>query len=322
MFIGTDIGGTHMRSALVDADGKIHRQRRALTDISLGPDQATERLIMECRALMEDAVHLHGRVAAVGLGVAGKIDSLEGKVIFSPNLPAMNDYPLASKLQDSLELPVVMENDANVFGIGENRLGAGRGIDNWIGLTLGTGVGGCLILGGRIWQGDHLGFVGEIGHMNVHPEGPRCACGLKGCLEAHASGSALRAGVETAVSRGTLIEGKLFDLWKAGELTPETIYACALNGEEVARSLFHRMGWALGLALASLFTVLGIRHAIIGGGVSSGWAQFITPLRESIAEHSSMLDPRQADVRKSALGDEAALLGSAFLAQSQGPVRE
>jgi glucokinase len=304
-----------MRSALVDTDGKILRQRRTLTDMSLGPDQATGRLIMECRALMDDAMHLHGRVAAVGLGVAGKIDSLEGRVIFSPNLPTMNDYPLASKLQDVLELPVVMENDANVFGIGENRLGAGRGIENWIGLTLGTGVGGCLILGGRIWRGDHLGFVGEIGHMNVHPEGPRCACGLRGCLEAHASGSALRAGVEAAVSQGTLTEGKLFDFWKAGELTPEAIYACALNGEEVARSLFRRMGWALGLALASLFTVLGIRHAIIGGGVGAGWDQFIAPLRESLAEHSCMLDPSQADIRQSSLGDDAALLGSGFLAQ-------
>ena len=170
-------------------------------------------------------------------------------------------------------------------------------------------------MGGRIWQGDHLGFVGEIGHMNVHPEGPRCACGLKGCLEAHASGTALRAGVEAAVTRGTLTEGKLFDLWKAGELTPEEIHACARDGEDVARSLFRRMGWALGLALASLFTVLGIRHAIIGGGVGAGWDQFIVPLRESIAEHSSMLDPSQADIRQSTLGDDAALLGSAFLAQ-------
>jgi glucokinase len=314
MVIGVDIGGTHMRSALVDSEGQIILRRRTFSENSSGASRATERLIQECRALMDDAARLGGRVAAVGLGVAGKIDSENGRVMFSPHLPALNGHPLASELRDRLEIPVVMENDANAFGIGESWMGAGLGLDNWIGVTLGTGVGGCLFLGGRLWQGDQLGFVGEVGHMIVHPDGPRCACGQNGCLEAHASASALLEGVESAASRGILAAGPLFDFWRARKLTAERVFHCANQGNAVAQALFQRMGWALGLALANLFRVLGIRHAIIGGGVSSGWDQFIIPLEKSMSQYSCMLDIGVIDVRRSVLGDDAALLGSARLA--------
>jgi len=317
MLIGVDLGGTHMRSALVDVEGQIILRRKTLSENSSGARRATERLIEECRALTESAARLGGRVAAVGLGVAGKIDRENGRVLFSPNLPALDGHPLAFELRDSLEVPVAMENDANAFGIGESWMGAGRGLDNWIGVTLGTGVGGCLVLGGRLWQGDKLGFVGEIGHMIVHPDGPRCACGQNGCLEAHASASALLEGVESAASRGTLAAGPLFDLWRARGLTAEKIFHCASQGDAVAQALFQRMGWALGLAFANLFRVLGIRHAVIGGGVSAGWDQFIIPLEKSMSQYSSMLDMEMCEVRRSALGDDAALLGSARLAMGE-----
>ena len=314
MFIGVDIGGTHARAALVEETGKLLHQSKIATDIALGSEQMTERLIRESLALMEAAAQMGSRVTAMGVGVAGKIDRVQGCVLFSPNLPSMKNYPLGPELQKGLKLPVAMENDANVFGMGESWLGSGRRIDNWIGVTLGTGVGGCLILGGRLWNGDDLGFVGEIGHMIVHPEGPLCACGLRGCLEAHSGGHALVEGVRRAAAEGTLEEGALRDLWKADALTPQAIFECAQGEDPTALALFERMGWALGLALANLFTVLGIRHAIIGGGVSAGWNQFIGPLRKSLGDHSSMLQEDEMTVLRSALGDDAALLGAARLA--------
>jgi len=214
---------------------------------------------------------------------------------------------------------VWVENDANVFGIGESWVGAGRGIPNWVGLTLGTGVGGCLFLEGRLWNGDELGFAAEIGHLIVHPEGPPCACGLRGCLETHASASALMEFVRNAAIRGELTSGPLYELWKDGKLKAGGIYQCSRAGEPLAQKAFARMGWALGLALANLFTVLGIRTAIIGGGVSAGWDQFIGPLHSSLAEHSSMLVVADARIQPSALGDDAALLGAGRLAlQRQG----
>jgi len=269
---------------------------------------------------MEAAGELGGTVVRIGLGVAGKVDPKRGWVIFSPNLPAMRDYPLGPEIGGSLGVPVLMENDANVFGVGESWVGAGRGIANWVGLTLGTGVGGCLILNGTLWNGDELGFAAEIGHLIVHPEGPPCACGLRGCLEAHASGSALLEFVADAALKGALTHGPLYELWNDGTLNARGIYQCARTGDPWAQKAFARMGWALGLALANLFTVLGIRTAIIGGGVSAGWNQFIAPLHKSLAEHSSMLVVADAVIRRSALGDDAALLGAARLALQHRPV--
>ena len=311
--IGVDLGGTHMRTALIDRSGNILRRQRTATDISHGVEQTTQRLIAECRAQMVAAGEFGGTIAGIGLGVAGKVDHKRGWVIFSPNLPAMRDYPLGPEIERSLGLPVLMENDANAFGSGESWVGAGRGIPNWVGLTLGTGVGGCLILHGKIWNGDDLGFAGEIGHLIVHPEGRQCACGLKGCLEAHASGSALLHFVTDAANKGALTSGPLYELWNNGKLNAREIYHCSVAGDAVAKKAFSRMGWALGLALANLFTVLGIRTAIIGGGVSAGWDQFIEPLRKSLADHSSMLVVADAVIQKSALGDDAALLGAARL---------
>lgn len=315
LFIGIDIGGTNMRIALIDDSGRILQVRKVPTEIGLGAPQVSRRLAAECRTLMDAAAGFSGRAVAVGLGAAGRIDAARGMVVFSPNLPSMKNYPLADELEKSLAIPVVLENDANVYGIGESWAGSGEGIENWIGLTLGTGVGGCLILGNRIWQGDGAGFAGEIGHMVVHPEGPACACGSNGCLETFSSGRALKEGVARAVAAGTLREGPLYESWKNGSLTPETVYRAAVGGSEPAQALFDRMGWALGIALASLFNVLGIRHAIIGGGVSAAWDRFIEPLRESLTRHSGMFDPKEVSVVRSTLGDDAALLGAGELAR-------
>jgi glucokinase len=303
-----------MRTALVDHTGRILRKRKTTTAISEGPDRTSERLIAECRSLIDEARLMGGEIQAIGLGVAGKINRSQGLVVFSPNLPSMRNYPLAGKLEEGVGIPVVIENDANVFGVGEHIAGTARGIENWIGITLGTGVGGCLILRNEIWIGDDLGFVGEIGHTIVQPEGRLCLCGSSGCLEAYASGWALVAGVKEAAASGDLSSGPLYDLWESGKLTAEGVYRCAKENDSEALQLFHRMGWALGLAIANQFTVLGIRHAILGGGVSAGWDCFIHPLKESLARHSSMLSADDMVVLKSTLGDEAALIGAAFLA--------
>jgi glucokinase len=313
-FIGVDMGGTHLRAALVDEDGEIRRRTKTATRSDAEPEAVLKRLTAACRELMKHAEEGCRRVRAIGLGVAGKIDRAAGRVIFSPNLPSLDGYPLAQNLEQALGLPVVMENDANAFGVGESWKGSGRGIENWVGLTLGTGVGGVLILGGRLWTGDNLGFEAEIGHMNIDPGGPPCACGLRGCLEAHASGSALCNGVREAIEAGRLTSGALHDLALSDRLTPKAVFERALAGDASALLLFQRMGWALGLALASLFTVLGIRHAVIGGGVSEAWEQFIGPLEQTLRLYSSMLDVETAVILRARLGDDAALLGAAHLA--------
>ncbi len=313
-FIGIDIGGTNMRAAVVDTTGSILHHLKIPTEILEGAEQATENLLEMCRALVQWAEDAGLKVQGVGMGVAGKIDAQRGLVVFSPNLPAMNQFPLGVRLQEALGIPVVMENDANVFGLGEDWVGSARDWTNWVGLTLGTGVGGVLILDRRLWQGDHLGFVSEIGHLIVDPAGPRCACGSKGCLEAHASGRALLEGLEIAARQGRLVTGRLFDLWQKDKVTAETIYQSGVEGDPISLKLFERMGWALGIALSNIFMLLGIRSALIGGGVSAGWDLFIEPLMESLRSSNKFLDADDAVVKKSLLGDDAALIGAARLA--------
>jgi glucokinase len=312
--LGTDIGGTHMRLAVVDEQGAALHHLRRKTLIAEGAKVTSGRLMQGCQELMDWSRDRGCQVQAIGLGVAGRIDASQGKVLFSPHLPEMNGYPLGLELRERFKLPVVLENDANVFGIGEQWAGAGRDVRNWVGLTLGTGVGGCLILEGRLWQGSGLGSAGELGHMVIDPRGPRCACGVRGCLEAHASQSALLQGVHQAIAARALTEGPLLDHYRAGALDAATIYACAQAGDSLALELFQRMGWALGLALASLFSALGICHAIIGGGVSAGWDAFIEPLHASLAEHISMVPVDMVSIQRAQLGDDAALLGAARLA--------
>jgi glucokinase len=317
--LGIDVGGTHMRLALVDKHGAVLRQVKLKTLIVEGANRTCSRLIETCRGLMQWARDQNHQVQAVGLGVAGSIDPAHGTVIFSPNLMKLNGFPLGVELQQHLKVPVVLENDANVFGLGEHWAGAGRNISNWVGLTLGTGVGGCFILEDRLWLGDHFGVAGELGHMIIDPHGPRCACGVQGCLEAHASQSALLHGVQDALATGALIDGPLLEHSRAGTLDAMAIFACAQAGDPLARRLFHRMGWALGLALASLFTALGICHAVIGGGVSASWEAFIGPLHTSLKERSRMVAIERTSVQQSHLGDDAALLGAARLAWQSLP---
>lgn len=199
--IGIDLGGTNLRAALVDRRGKILEKRVMHVPPERGAQAIFNELALQCRALIGAAAGLGFEVCSIGLGVAGKIDKAGASVIFSPNLPVLNGWPLGRYLMRDLDLPVVMENDANAFGLGEGWTGAARGVRNWVGVTLGTGTGGCLFLNGKLWEGDGLGFSGEIGHMIVEPGGPVCPCGSKGCLEAFASARALVSGARRAVSR-------------------------------------------------------------------------------------------------------------------------
>ncbi len=312
-YIGADLGGTNLKTALVNPRGKILEFRISQAPVDQGAESVCKELVVQCRALVNSAVKLGLKAAAVGLGVAGKIDRSAGSVIFSPNLPVLDGYPLGQELGRNLGIPVRMENDANVFGLGESLAGAARGLRNWVGIVLGTGTGGCLFFNGKLWEGDCLGFSGEIGHMIVEPGGPACPCGSKGCLEAFASARALISGAKKAVSGQRLKEGPLHALERQEKLSARTIYACAKRGDPAAMELFDKMGWALGICLASIFSALGIRRAVIGGGVSSAWDLFIGSLEKTLAQNCSMLDPGAAVILRSSLGNDAALIGAASL---------
>ena len=186
--VGIDLGATNVRLALVSLSGKILVRWERATASMPNQDAMVSTLANDLAVCGAEAHSRRLEVQGVGLGIPGRILSQEGRVAFSPNLPALNGCPLMARLKPLLKWPVFLENDANLFALGEHWLGAGVGRQHLLGITLGTGVGGGLILNGRIWQGDE-GTTGEIGHITVEPDGQRCHCGNRGCLETLASAS-------------------------------------------------------------------------------------------------------------------------------------
>ena len=186
--VGIDLGGTNVRLALVSPGGEILARWERATATMPHQNAIISTLAKDLGVIGDDARSRQIEIKAVGFGIPGRILSQAGRVAFSPNIPALNDCPLVEYLQPKLPWPVFLENDANLFALGEHWLGAGAGHQNLLGITLGTGVGGGLILNGRLWQGTQ-GTTGEIGHITVEPEGQKCHCGNRGCLETLASAS-------------------------------------------------------------------------------------------------------------------------------------
>lgn len=317
--IAGDIGGTHVRLSLVDRNGVIYSTiKREVKEASRGDPLAFLNAVKNwCEDLLVYARRAELSVLGFGFGIAGKIDYRRGIVLFSPNLPVVNGVPIVSEFSSFFSLPVFLENDANAFGLGEAWIGSARGWKNWLGITLGTGVGGCLFFDGKLWRGDEeAGFSGEIGHTTVVPEGLDCACGKKGCLEAYSS--------EGGLMRQVLIDIK--EGWKncpvrpfrpdyylnnLSNLSAKHLFSQAQEGDPYAKYLFKRFGEMLGISISNVFTTLGIYRAVIGGGVSNAWEMFLPSLYDALGKHCSMVDFRKIVILKSHLGDRAALLGAA-----------
>ena len=233
--IGLDLGGTNLRAAAVDESGKMLDQVSGKTEYSAG----REAIVRD----MTDAIQtLRNRrraqeLAGIGVGVPGFIQMKEGVIRNSNNLSSLENFPIRDELSRRLGAPVILENDANAAALGEKWIGAGRGVDDLVLLTLGTGVGGGIIANGKILRG-HLGMAGELGHITVVPNGNPCGCGNRGCVEKHASATAITA------------MAKLLGL--GDELTAKEVYYLAIDGDPKAQTIFVSMGEALGITLAML----------------------------------------------------------------------
>jgi glucokinase len=279
------------------------------------PDQDAiiSTLAKDLEMMGGEAGNRHLEIKGVGFGIAGRILSQEGRIAFSPNIPALNDCPLAEHLQPKLSYPVFLENDANLFTLGEYWLGAGSGYNNLLGITLGTGVGGGLILDGRLWQGAQ-GTTGEIGHITVEPDGQKCHCGNHGCLETLASASWTVAWVKEQLAQKA--PSWLKDLYATDPdaIRGETLVAAALNRDPLAIRAFERVGRSLGQAIADVVHLLGLSRVIIGGGFSGAWEVFQPAMSEEIFRRLTLFPPEEVSVSPAKLGNDAGLLGAARLA--------
>ncbi|KPJ67070.1 MAG: hypothetical protein AMJ45_03280 [Syntrophobacter sp. DG_60] len=304
-FLGLDIGGTHIRAGLVTDEGKIIDFYKIKTEANRGSGGVIDRIvgIMDIiRSKNPDAP-----ISGIGIGIAGILKPKRGIVCFSPNLPGWKNVELYKILKERLKTPIWIENDANLIALGEKWLGAGRNIDNFMLLTLGTGVGGGLIYKGKLFTGETS--AAEIGHLKIEPEGQLCLCGRKGCLETFASATWLirRARKERDAGMPSILD--------KSTLNAENIFLAAKAGDILAEYLFRKAGWALGIAIANILNVLGFNTVIIGGGVSNAWDAFIGTLKYTLMSELLSIFYDEVQVLKSILGDMAGIYGACYLAK-------
>jgi glucokinase len=298
--IGVDLGGTNLRIAAVEEQGRLIEKVTLGTKVALGRDHVINDM---CDAIvrMTQKYNGTGNLVGTGIGVPGIIDMETGMVRESPNLPGWSDYPVHSEIERRLGTRVILENDANAAGLGEKWLGAGKHVPDMAILTLGTGVGGGLVLGGRVWHGMN-GMAGEFGHSTVEPDGARCGCGNNGCLEAYASATAV-----VRMAKEAIFDGSAPGLERAANSDPEfsakAVYNLAIQGDEAARKIFRRVGRALGIALSNMVNGLNLPMYVVGGGVSSAWEAFAPSIFEELRRRCMVY---AATAPPHAAGDEGA----------------
>lgn len=293
--IGVDLGGTNLRAAAVTRDGTILEKISGSTDLKEGRDAVIGDMVRSIQRLKQSS---GDGLAGVGIGVPGFILMEKGIIVGSNNLSGFDNFPIRDEIEKLLGTPIFLENDANAAALGEKWIGAGRDVNDLVLLTLGTGVGGGIIAGGRVLHG-YLGMAGELGHITVIPTGNPCGCGNYGCLEKHASATAI-------VSMARLLS--------LGEnLTAEQVYQLAVAGNDRARMIFHHVGVALGIALATLINIFNFPLYLLSGGALGGWDQFAPAMTGEIERRSFTYRNAKTRVEKAILGNEAGLYGAAYL---------
>jgi len=327
--IGVDLGGTNLRIAAISTEGKMLDKVGLSTKAALGPGHVIGEM---CDAILQltSKYKSSGKFLGVGVGFPGIIDLDTGMLRKSANLPGWSDYPVHDEIERRLGASVFLENDGNAAALGEKWLGAGRDITGDMAmLTLGTGIGGGIVIGGKIFHGLN-GMAGEFGHVTIEPEGVPCGCGNRGCSERYASATALvRMGREAIDASHAPALAKLAA--SGAEFSAKAIYDLAMSGDEPAKRIFERFGRVLGMLLADLVNVFNLNMYVVGGGVVSAWDAYAPVMFEEVRQRSCIYaatapdDPLAVAARGGAgtrgktiitpatLGSDAGLYGGARL---------
>jgi len=295
--IGVDLGGTNLRVAAIDKIGQVLARVSEPANFDRGPDQVAGDIAKIVNRVRQQIGS--DSLAGVGIGVPGFVDIEAGLVLGAVNLPGFIGFPVRDRIQQHLGTPIILENDANAAALGEGWLGAGKGLKELILLTLGTGIGGGIIVDGKVLHG-FRGMAGEFGHMTVIPDGNPCGCGNCGCLEKHASATAI-IGMAKMMHLGRQIN------------SAADVYALALEGNEGAKRVFESMGRALGIALASLINAFNFPLYLLSGGPLPAWDLFSPSMFAEVSRRSFTFSRTKTRIERGLLGADAGLYGAAYL---------
>lgn len=308
IYVGVDLGGTAIKVGICNAQGALLHTYEGPTEVSKGVDTVISNIEKYVRHIVEESPYSWDQLAGVGAGVAGFTNVREGVIVLAPNV-GFKDVPIRSVLEDRLGKLVKIDNDANVAALGEAWAGAGKGVENCVCFTLGTGVGGGIIINEKIYQG-FSGMAGEVGHINVVPdlEAIQCGCGKMGCLETVSSATGIIRMAKDAVERGDHTSLRMVEM-----ITAKEVFDAAKAGDEVALRIVQRAAYYLGKALAAVATVLNPEMFIIGGGVSKAGDILFDEVRSVFA--SLTPEPLQQGLKivPATLGNDAGIVGAAGL---------
>jgi len=308
--LGIDLGGTKILAALVTWEGRIVSQEYTPTEAKAGPEAVIERMLLAADRVVKLGGMKPSDLAGTALAIAGIIDTRRGIVTTSPNLPGWKDIPLRDEIAQKLTTTTYLVNDADAAALGEHRFGAGRGTKHMVYITVSTGIGGGIIINGELYSGAN-GCAGEFGHMTIDPDGPKCACGRKGCWEALASGSAIAREARRRLNAG---EKSLLNHKKTPRaVTAETVGEAANNGDRLALEVITTAGQYLGIGLANIINIFNPEMIVVGGGVSNLGEMLLNPAREVLRQRAFDLPLNTVRIVRSRIGATAGALGAAAL---------
>jgi glucokinase len=303
-----DIGGTKLAVGIVDGGGRVLARGEVPTLAAEGPERVLDRIVRLAEAVLAESGLPADAIQRIGIGCAGPVDRQAGLILNPPNLPGWVRVPLAERLERALRRPAVLENDANAAALGEFRYGAGKGAGSLVYLTVSTGIGGGIIFDGRIWHG-LKDAAGEVGHMTLVPEGPKCGCGGRGCLEALASGPSI-----ARRAREALATGRPSRLSEAGDFTAADVVRLAREGDALAAEVWDATIGYLGLGVAAIVTILAPERVVIGGGVARAGDLLFEPLRREVRRRIKLVAVESVPILPAALGPDVGILGAAAVA--------
>lgn len=298
--VGIDLGGTNLRGAVIDLEGNFLTRSSTYSPTLLSKVDGVEKIRKEIGGLLEQGISRGYRPVGIGVGIPGVLNK-DGVLTQSPNLQNLAGINWRKELGGSFSLPLKMDNDANMYTMGEGWRGAAQGVEDFCCLTLGTGLGGGIVIRGKLYRGAY-GTAGEIGHMVIDEDGLPCYCGNRGCLEAYAS----NAGI----------------LRRAAELGQEAkssyeLYEAARQGQRLAQEIFQEMGRYLGVGMANLVNIFNPAMIVLGGNVAGAWEYFISSALDEMKGRAFRYPMESVEVVKGMLGDDAALWGCAYLVSQE-----
>jgi len=312
--IGVDLGGTNIVCAIVNYQGKIINRLKVPTLAERGKEATIKKIIETIHENIVQSNIALDDIIGIGIGAPGPLDVKRGIINFAPNLPGWRDVPLKKILEVEFSMKVVLENDANAAAWGERCFGIGRGVDNLVCFTLGTGIGGGIIIDSKIYHGSNYGAA-ELGHMTVNKDGPRCNCGNYGCLEAYSSATGIKNRIKSRIKEGIKSDFLNFD--SDDELLDsirlKSIFETARKGDKLTKDIVEEAISYLGIAIANITNILNPEMVVLVGGITNEGDKLLIPLKEEVKKRAFYSNYKSLKIVIGELGGNAGVLGAAAL---------